>query len=56
MRLKEFLTEKKKECESDSDKYKDLDCTRDDLSDDERDWCNKKNIVNFINKSVLANN
>lgn len=54
--LLEFITEKKEKVEDFEDKFKNVDCSCwDDLSDEEKEYCKDKKIVDFINKSYMAN-
>lgn len=50
--LKEFIVEKAKEKE---DKFKDLDCTSDDLTDEEKEVCNQRELVSLMRKSQAGN-
>lgn len=55
MRFKEFLTEKAEECEKDAEKFKDLDCSSDELTEEEQEWCKKKGMMDMLYKSRAAN-
>jgi hypothetical protein len=55
MRLKDFLIEKAKECTEDAEKFKDVDCSADDLTEEEQEWCKKKGMMDMLYKSQKAN-
>lgn len=55
MRFKEFLAEKAAECADEAEKYKDVDCSADDLTEDEQEWCKKKGMMDMLYKSRAAN-
>lgn len=52
--FKEFLFERSNEL--DDDRFKDLDCSADDLTPEQQEWCNKKYILELIKKFKIANN
>jgi hypothetical protein len=56
MRFKEFLAEKAEECKDDTEKFKDVDCSNfDDLTEEEQEWCKKKDMMDMLYKSRAAN-
>jgi hypothetical protein len=59
--FKEFLlektSEKMKDDESDSEKYKDTDCScTDELSRDEKEYCDRKRLLKMLSDFRLRNN
>jgi hypothetical protein len=57
--LSDFLTEKKKAgIDHDvEERFKDLDCNcdLDEMDEDERDYCNQKRMIDFINRAYTVN-
>lgn len=53
----EFLVEKhtKRESKDFEDKFKNLDCTRTDLNDEEKQYCFDQELLDFIDKSYVVN-
>lgn len=47
----QFLQEKAKPDHDVEEKFKDVDCDSEDLTDDERDYCAGKKLVKFLYKS-----
>ena len=54
--FKQFLIEKKAKTEKECIDLNDLDCSSDDLTEEEQELCNKKFILDLIKKSKIVNN
>jgi hypothetical protein len=53
--LFQFLAEKEESLKCDADKFKDLDCSSDDLTDEEREHCEQLKFIDFMRKSNSGN-
>jgi hypothetical protein len=52
----EFLTEKKKRMDKDVDeRFKDVDCESEELSEEEMEYCAGKKLVKYLYKAHQAN-
>lgn len=52
----EFLNEKKTKLDHDpEEKFKDLDCTSEELTEEEEEYCAGKKLVNYLYRAQQAN-